>query len=104
MGRRGERLVSQVAPGREALVALTGWQAGAWLDLVGVQNRTEEGVWEAAVGLGAGGRERGVGTLGRGWSGESGLGVVSLGGAKPESGLGGDGCGATLGAGRKKGW
>lgn len=53
--------------------------------------------------LGAGGQKRSLGTLGRGWSGDSGLGVVSLGGAKPGSGLGGDECRATLGVG-KKGW
>ena len=50
---------------------------------------------------GQGDKRRGLGTLERGWSGESGLGVALLWGAKPGSGLGGDGCGATLEIGKK---
>ena len=34
MGRHGGKLVWQAAAGRRALVALTGWEARAWLDLV----------------------------------------------------------------------
>lgn len=50
---------------------------------------------------GLGDKKRDLGTLERGWSGESGLGVVLLRGAKPGSGLGGHGCGATLEVGKK---
>lgn len=46
-------------------------------------------------------KKGGLGTLERGWSGGSGLGVVFLWEAKPGSGLGGDERGATLEVGKK---
>lgn len=58
-------------------------------------------MWEAAMDWGQGDKKGGLGTLERGWSGGSGLGVVFLWEAKPGSGLGGDECGATLEVGKK---
>lgn len=53
---------------------------------------------------GLGDKKRSLGTLERGWSGDSGLGAVLLRGAKPGSGLGGDGCEAALEVGKKVGF